>query len=410
MTRAQLRPVADDAMPGRVSRRLVAALADVGFLPRIFPAVLGGSSTDRPSAVELCALREGIAAESPLAETTFAVQGLGSYPILQDGRREVAQRWIPAVARGEAVAAFALTEPGAGSDAAALALRAEADGGGWRLSGEKVWISHAPDADVYSLFARTTEGAGPRGVTAFAVAGDSAGLDGERLDLVAPHALGRLVLDGVRVEREHVLGEVDGGFGVAMRTLDRFRPSVGAAAVGMATAALEAAVAHARSREAFGGVLGDLQAVRHALAQVATEVEAARLLVYDAAVAFDAGAPDVRRRAAMAKLQATEVAQHAVDAAVQVLGASGLLAGSVVGELYREVRSLRIYEGASEVQREIIGRDLLRRGSAREPSGGSVDVAPPRSEAAGVARSEERNVVSTGATNEPAAGDAEQRL
>jgi acyl-CoA dehydrogenase len=278
----------------------------------------------------------------------------------------VRARWIPEVAAGRAVAAFALTEPGAGSDAGALALRAEPDGGGYRLTGTKTWISHAPDADVYTVFARTTPDAGARGVTAFAVAGDADGLTGAPLELLAPHAIGTLELDGVRVPAEDVLGEVDGGFAVAMRTLDLFRPSVGAAAVGMAQAALDAALDRADRRTAFGEPIRAFQAVSHQLADMATRLQAARLLVYDAAAAHDAGTGRVTRQAAMAKLYATEAAQFVIDAAVQIHGASGLQRGHLLEELYREVRALRIYEGTSEIQRSIIARELYR----DRPAGG----------------------------------------
>lgn len=359
LAREVLRPVADASDPGRVNRRLVAALAEHGLLPRLFPTDLGGTADPRPTATELCVLREAMAGVCPAAETAFAVQGLGADPILQAGRPEVVRRWIPAVARGEAVAAFALTEPDAGSDAAALSLRAEPDDGGYRLTGVKQWISHAPDADVYTLFARTTADAGARGVTAFAVPGDAPGLTGAPVALISPHAIGRIELDGVYVPAEAVLGEVDHGFRVAMQTLDLFRPSVGAAAVGMGQAAVDAALDRAADRRAFGGALKDLQGVSHPLADAATALQAARLLVYDAAAARDAG-DRTTRQAAMAKLFATETAQHAIDVALQVHGAAGLEEGSLVGELYREVRSLRIYEGASEVQRTIIARELYR--------------------------------------------------
>ena len=362
LTRAHLAPVAEDGEPGRVNRRLVRALAEHGLLGQLFPTSLGGTAEPRPTATRLCLLREAMACESPFAETTFALQGLGAFPILQSGSEDVARRWIPPVAAGEAVAAFALTEPDAGSDAAALSLAAERDGDGWRLTGTKTWISNAPDANVYTVFARTTAGAGARGVTAFVVPGDAPGVGGEPIDLIAPHAIGRLDLDGVWVGDDAVLGEVDHGFRVAMRTLDLFRPSVGAAAVGLAQGALDATVARVTTREAFGGPLGDLQAVRHRLADMATSLRAARLLVYDAAAAADGSEGRVSRQAAMAKLFATETAQQVIDGAVQLHGASGLQAGHVVGELYREVRALRIYEGASEVQRDIIARELLRDG------------------------------------------------
>jgi acyl-CoA dehydrogenase len=325
---------------------------------------LFGGTDDRPrgaAALQLCLLREAIAQVSGEAETALALQGLGSYPILQSGPPELAARWIPRVAAGDAVAAFALSEPGAGSDAAALALRADPDGAGWRLTGEKMWISNAPDADVYSVFARTTPDARARGVTAFAVPGDSDGLSGEPLDMLSPHPIGHLVFDGVYVGPDAVLGEVDGGFAVATRTLDLFRPSVGAYAVGMGQAALDATVAHVRTRHVYGGPLARQQAVAHRIADMATQLEAARLLVYGAAAAYDAGdrPQDQSRRSAMAKLFATEAAQQIVDGCVQLHGAVALRSGHLLEQLYRDVRSLRIYEGASEIQRTIIARELI---------------------------------------------------
>ncbi|MGZ4534273.1 MAG: acyl-CoA dehydrogenase family protein, partial [Nocardioidaceae bacterium] len=246
------------ATEGRVNRPLLRELGRLGLLRGLY----GGTPAEPPTAaaaMQLCLLRETLATVSTEAETALALQGLGSYPILQSGRPETVARWLPGVVAGETVAAFALSEPGAGSDAAALALRAEPcsgpTAGGWRLFGEKTWISNAPEADVYTVFARTTPGAGARGVTAFAVPGDAPGLSGEHLDLVAPHAIGRLVFDGVPVSVQDVLGEVDAGFKVAMRTLDLFRPSVGAFAVGMAQAALDAAVAWSAEREVYGGPL-----------------------------------------------------------------------------------------------------------------------------------------------------------
>ncbi|HUZ19578.1 MAG TPA: acyl-CoA dehydrogenase family protein [Acidimicrobiales bacterium] len=347
---------------GRVNRELLAAMGRHGLLAALFPGVGAGQPTRQAAALELCLLREALAYVSTEAETALALQGLGGYPILQSGSPKLVEAWIPAIARGEAVAAFALSEPGAGSDAAALELRADASGDGWQLSGEKIWISNAPDADIYTIFARTTVGAGARGVTAFALPADRPGIHGERLELLAPHPVGRLLLDGVRVARDDVLGEVDRGFRVAMRTLDLFRPSVGAFAVGMGQAALDTTVAYTRERQVFGGPLSDQQAVGHALADMATRLEAARLLVYGAAAAYDAGAEpaEITRRAAMAKLFATETAQQVIDTALQLHGARGLVRGHLLEHLYREVRATRIYEGASEVQRTIIARALLR--------------------------------------------------
>jgi alkylation response protein AidB-like acyl-CoA dehydrogenase len=356
---AELAPIAAQGEPGRLNRPLVRALAEHGLLARLFARAPDGGWHPEVPAVSLCLIREGLARASTEAETAFAVQGLGSFPLLQAGRPELVEEWMPRLASGEAVAGFALTEPDAGSDVAALSLRAERVDGGFRLTGEKAYISNAPEADVYSTFARTGD-AGARGLTAFAVGRESDGLSGEALRLVSPHPIGRLVFDGVFVADEQVLGPVDGGFGVAMRTLDLFRPSVGAFAVGMARAALDAAVAHAARREAFGKRLKDFQAVSHQLAEVATRVQAARLLVHQAAAAYDAGVRPTAQAAAMAKLFATETAQFAVDVAVQVHGARALEEGHLLEHLYREVRAPRIYEGASEIQREIIARQLFR--------------------------------------------------
>jgi len=366
LAREVFAPLAKAGPPGRVNRPLVQALGETGVLKRLFPTPLGGTGGDGVSATELCRLREALARECTEAETALAVQGLGTYPIVQSGSAELAQRFVPAVARGEAVAAFALSEPGAGTDAAALSLGAEPDGDGWRLTGEKIWISNAPDADLYTVFARTSPDAGARGVTAFVVTGDAAGLSGEPIDMLAPHAIGRLVFDGVPVGPGDVLGDVNAGFRVAMRTLDLFRPSVGAFAVGMASAALDQAVTHAGERRAFGRPIADFQAVSHTLADMATRIQAARLLVYDAARAYDegrtdtqGGTGDITRLAAMAKLYATETAQFVVDAAVQILGARALVTDHPLEHLYREVRAPRIYEGTSEIQRTIIARALL---------------------------------------------------
>ena len=367
---AELRPLAEKGDPGRVNRPLLEAMGRLGLLARLFPGVDTGVPSGEAAAMDLCLLRETIATVSTDAETALALQGLGAYPVLQSGRPQVVARWVPEVAAGRAVAAFALTEPEAGSDAAALALRADPDGDGWRLTGEKTWISNAPDADFYTVFARTGDAAGSRGVTAFVVPGDRDGLTGESIELLGAHPIGRLRFDGVRVEPDELLGAPGEGFRVAMATLDLFRPSVGAFAVGMATAALDAALTHVSSRRAFGGVLADLQGVGHQLAAVATKVEAAQLLVYWAASAYDAGdRADTTMRAAMAKLFATETAQEAIDTALQVHGARALERGHLLEHLYRDVRATRIYEGASEVQLSIIARELRRRTEACDAGG-----------------------------------------
>jgi acyl-CoA dehydrogenase len=371
----ELRTLAEAGQPGRVNRVLVKAMGRLGLLARLFPGAAAGELSREAQATDLCLLRESLAIHCTEAETALALQGLGSYPVLQSGRDEQVRRWLPAVAAGDAVAAFALSEPGAGSDAAALDLAAEPDAGGWRLTGTKTWISNAPEADFYTVFARTTPGAGARGVSAFLVPAGRPGLSGEHLDMVSPHPIGTLTFDGVPVRAGELLGEPDRGFAVAMRTLDLFRPSVGAFAVGMAQAALDAACAHASSRTAFGGPLKNQQAVAHLLAEMATRTEAARLLVYSAAAALDEGGPQaggtaeatgaaratgVAGRSAMAKLFATETAQFVVDSAVQIHGARALQRGHLLEHLYREVRAPRIYEGASEIQRTIIARQLFK--------------------------------------------------
>ncbi|MFE2746354.1 acyl-CoA dehydrogenase family protein [Streptomyces scopuliridis] len=367
----RLRPIAERGEPGAVNRPLIAALGELGLLERLFGA----------GALELCLLRESLAQGCTEAETALALQGLGAYPLVLTGTGGQRARWLPEVRAGRAVAAFALSEPGAGSDAAALALRAVPDGDGWLLTGEKRWISNAPEADFYTVFARTDTGAGAsggsgtgagggaRGVTAFLVPADRPGLTGTPIEMLSPHPIGALAFDAVPVTSDDVLGEVDHGFRVAMSTLNLFRPSVGAFAVGMAQAALDAALEHTAERRAFGGPLSQLQSVAHQIAEMATRTEAARLLVYAAATAYDTGAPDVPRRSAMAKLFATETAQYVVDAAVQLHGARALQRGHPLEHLYREVRAPRIYEGATEVQRTIIARELYgpsRKGRERD--------------------------------------------
>jgi alkylation response protein AidB-like acyl-CoA dehydrogenase len=345
--------VADAGEPGRVNRPLVEAIGSHGLFDRLF-------AKSTVTATDLCAIRQGLARVSTGAETAFAVQGLGAIPIHLAGSAEIRERLAPEIRKGALVTAFALTEPGAGSDAAALATTAEADGDGFRLNGEKAYISNAPDADVYTLFARTTPGAGSRGITAFVVTSDMDGLSGETIPMLSPHPLGRLHLDGVFVPGGTVLGQVDHGFRVAMQTLDLFRPSVGAFALGMAEAALRIATSHAMTRTAFGTPISDFQGVSHQLADVRLAIEAAELLVYSAAAAHDTGETEtLTGKAAMAKLHATETAQKAVDTAIQVLGARGLEADSTLAHLYLEVRAPRIYEGTSEIQRNIIARELF---------------------------------------------------
>ncbi|MFF4490327.1 acyl-CoA dehydrogenase family protein [Streptomyces sp. NPDC001544] len=352
----RLRPIAEKGEPGRVNRPLVAELGRLGLLSRLFTS----------GALDLCLMRESLAYACTEAETALALQGLGAHPVHAHGTPAQRGHWLPRVADGSAVAAFALSEPGAGSDAAALSLAAAPDGPGrWRLTGEKCWISNAPEADFYTVFARTTPEAGARGVTAFLVPADRPGLTGSALEMLSPHPIGSLGFDAVPVTADDVLGEPDRGFRVAMGTLNLFRPSVGAFAVGMAQAALDATLAHTARRDAFGGKLSDLQAVAHQVAEMALRTDAARLMVYAAATAYDEDAPDVPKRSAMAKLLATETAQYVVDAAVQLQGARALRRGHLLEHLYREVRAPRVYEGASEVQRGIIAKELYAHVEAR---------------------------------------------
>lgn len=352
-----LAPIAAAGRPGAVNRALLTALGEHGVLSEVYPVGDGGYAP--APAMRLCLVREGLARHCTQAETALALQALGGYPLLRAGRPELAAAWIPRIAAGQAVAAFALTEPDAGSDAGAVALKVTRDGDGYRLSGEKTFISNAPEADIYSVFARTTEGAGTRGMTAFAVPGDSPGLSGEPIDLIDGHPIGTLRFDDVFVPDSHQLGELDQGWQVAMSILDLSRPSVGAYAVGMGQAALDAAVAHTASRNAFGRALREFQGVSHQLAEVATRLHAARVLVHNAAAAYDASTGS-SSLSAMAKLFATEAAQFAVDVAIQVHGARALARDHPLAHLYHGVRAPRIYEGASEIQREIIARALYR--------------------------------------------------
>lgn len=347
-------PIAEGRAPGRVNRELVSAIASAGLFSKLF-------DSDGVTARDLCLIRQGLARVCPEAETAFAVQGLGGIPILLHGQSAIRATWIPRIVTGEAVVAFALTEPDAGSDAASLKLKAEPDGEGYRLTGEKAYISNAPDADVAVVFARTTPGAGAKGVTAFVVDTATEGITGETIEMISPHPLGRWRFEGAYVPGESVIGVVDHGFRVAMETLDLFRPSVGAFTLGMAEAALQIAVEHATSREAFGGPIAGFQGVSHQLADVRVAIEASRHLVYSAADAYDSGDREsLTGKSAMAKLFSTEAAQQAIDVAIQVLGARGLEADSTLAHLYKEVRGTRIYEGTSEIQRNIVARELFQ--------------------------------------------------
>jgi len=343
-------------------RARVRALGDAGFLKAVVPAEHGGLFP-RLDVRTLCLAREILAWRDGLADFAFAMQGLGSGAITLYGSDENKARYLPAVRDGRAIAAFALSEPEAGSDVAALATTARPDGPGHvRLDGRKTWISNGGIADFYVVFARSGEGPGARGLSAFVVDADTPGLTvAERIEVSKPHPLATLDFAGVRVPVDDRLGRPGEGFKVAMATLDVFRSSVGAAALGFARRGLFEMVERAAGRKLFGAPLADLQLTQAAIADSATEVDASALLVYRAAWQKDQGAPRVTREAAMAKMFATEAAQHVIDRAVQLHGGLGVTRGVKVEELYREIRALRIYEGATEVQKLVIARETMKR-------------------------------------------------
>ncbi len=308
----------------------------------------------------LCLLREILARHDPLADFVFAMQGLGTGPIQLFGTVEQKARFLPPVRSGAALAAFALSEPDAGSDVAAIAMTASRTNEGWRLDGLKTWISNGGIAAHYVVFARTGEAPGTRGLSAFVVPADTPGLTiAERIDIIAPHPLATLRFDNCVVPDEALLGAPGQGFKIAMATLDVFRPTVGAAALGMARRAFDEAVSRAKERVMFGKPLADMPITQAKIADMATQIDAAALLVYRAAWARDRVGGRITKEAAMAKMVATESAQSVIDSAVQIFGGLGVRKGNIVEQLYRDVRALRIYEGATEVQQMIIGRAVL---------------------------------------------------
>ena len=336
-------------------RRLVRLLGDGGWLRHAIGA--GGSPIDTRA---ICLIRETLARHNGLADFAFAMQGLGSGAISLFGTEAQRERYLPRVARGAAIAAFALSEPDAGSDVAAMRCAARADGDAYVLDGDKTWISNGGIADFYVVFARTGEGPGARGISAFIVDADTPGFTiAERIAVIAPHPLARLRFEGCRVPAAQRIGAAGQGFKVAMATLDVFRTSVAAAALGFARRAFDEALAHATQRPMFGQTLADFQLTQAKLAQMALSIDAGALLTYRAAWERDRGGK-VTKEAAMAKMAATESAQQVIDAAVQMFGGLGVTSGHPAERLYREIRALRIYEGATEVQQLIIARELLR--------------------------------------------------
>jgi acyl-CoA dehydrogenase len=337
-------------------RKLVAMLGSDGWLQHAAP----GGESETIDVRTLALVRETLAFHSGLADFSFAMQGLGAGPISLFGSPEQRQTWLPKTRSGKAIAAFALTEAASGSDVANIAMTAKRDGNGYVLDGEKCWISNGGIADLYVVFARSGEGPGAKGLSAFIVEGNNPGLSvAERIAVIAPHPLARLKFDKCRVTADALIGKAGDGFKIAMATLDVFRTTVGAAALGFARRAMSETVKHATGRQRFGAPLGDLQMVQGHIADVAVDIDAAALLVYRAAWTKDKGAARVTREAAMAKLYATEAAQRVIDTAVQIHGGDGVRSGRPVEALYREIRALRIYEGASDVQKIIIARAVL---------------------------------------------------
>lgn len=341
-------------------RQRVQALGEAGWLSYVIGGTAWGGAAESFDTRAICLARETLARRDGLADFAFAMQGLGSGAITLEGSEAQKARYLPRVVRGEAIAAFALSEPESGSDAAALQCAARRDGEQYVLDGEKTWVSNGGIADFYVVFARTGEAPGARGISAFLVDADTPGLEVvERIDVIAPHPLARLRFAGCRIPTAQRIGGSGEGFKLAMRTLDVFRTSVAAAAVGFARRALDEALQRATSRRMFGGVLADQQLTQASLARMALTIDSSALLTYRAAWQRDQG-QTVTREAAMAKYAATEGAQQVIDAALQLWGGMGVVHDVPVERLYREIRALRIYEGASEVQQLIIARDLLR--------------------------------------------------
>ena len=342
-------------------RDLVSRLGADGWLRH-------SANLDRPAldVRALCLIRETLARHDALADFAFAMQGLGMGPVSLFGD-ENHRQWLSRTTTGTAIAGFALSEPASGSDVANLATTAARDGDGWVVNGEKTWISNGGIADIYTVFARTGEGPGAKGLSCFLVPADTEGLTvEERIDVIAPHPLARLAFTDMRLPADALIGKSGKGFGIAMSVLDVFRSTVGAAALGLARRALDEALSRVSNRILFGAPLADMPTVQASLAEMALDVDSAALLIYRAAWTKDMGAARISREASMAKLHATETAQSVIDKAVQLHGGDGVRSGETVEALYREIRALRIYEGASEVQKLIIARQILDQANSDE--------------------------------------------
>ena len=347
----------DHSDTDKACRMLVRALGDAGLLA----AATGDAGRSAIDSRMICIARETLAWHDGLADFSFAMQGLGTGAIGLSGSNDLKSLVLPKVTSGEWIAAFALSEKEAGSDVAAMACAARRDGDHFILDGEKTWISNGGIADVYTVFARTGEAPGTRGISAFVIFADDPGFSvTERIDVIAPHPLATIRFDACRIPADRLLGNPGEGFKIAMRTLDIFRASVAAAALGFARRALDEGVHHARTRKMFGATLADLQLTQGALGDMATGVDAAALLTYRAAWRRDVQKLNTTREAAMAKMTATETAQAVIDRALQMFGGRGVRLGEITEQLYREIRALRIYEGATEVQKLIIAREILK--------------------------------------------------
>jgi acyl-CoA dehydrogenase len=361
LCKEKLAPLEEKVGESKVmSHEIADVLAESGLFKLFVPARYG-NTTQMPSLVSVCLVREELARRCPNAELIFVMQGLGSYPIVLSGNQDLQDRYCPLIASGEKIFTICLTEPNAGSDVGAIETTAVKDNDQWVLNGQKIFTSLAPDADIYTVFAKTDPDKGTRGISAFVVEKGWEGFDpGKRMDLMAAHPIGAPVFKDCSVPQENLIGELNGGFKVSMRNLDFFRSTVGAAAVGMAQAALDEAVSYAKGRFQFGKSISEFQSIQFKLADMATELTASRALVFRAAYIKDQGVERITLESSMAKLYATEAAWRIIDEALQIHGGYGVIKGQHVERLYREIRALRVYEGTSEIQRLVIGNMLLK--------------------------------------------------
>ncbi len=344
-----------------LSREISAVLSEAGLF-KLLVTKEYGNSTDMPSLISVCLVREQLARFCPHAELIFVMQGLGSYPIIFAGNKEQKAKYCPWIASGEKIFTFALTEPNAGSDVSAIETSAILNGDHFIVTGQKIFTSLAPDADIYLVMVKTDKEKGAKGISALIIEKGYQGFDpGKRLNLISAHPIGAPVFENCKVPKSNLIGERNEGFKIALKNLDFFRSTVGAGAVGMAQAALDEAVRYARSRTQFGERISEFQAIQFKLADMATELTAARALVYRAGYLHDHGAERITMESSMAKLYATEAAQRIIDQALQIHGGYGVMKGYLVERLYREIRSMRVYEGTSEIQHLVIANMLLKR-------------------------------------------------